>query len=143
MSTQFAPFFRAILTKKNLTQTEAGALLGWTQQTVQYYCHSKNLPRPHVLEHMAKCLGVTVAELTGQSPATGPRSPSVVCDAPHIYMPDPGAAALADLRRRYQKSDAVARGIIASDVVRLFGQAHGKTVLTWLEHRADTSAEKR
>jgi transcriptional regulator with XRE-family HTH domain len=139
----FAPFFRAILAKKVLTQAQAGELLGWSQHTVSYYCRQKKLPRPHVLEHMAKCLGVTVAELTGQSPVTGPRSPSVVRDAPHIYMPDPGAAALADLRRRYQKSDAVARGIIASDVARLFGQAHGKTVLTWLEHRADTSPGKR
>jgi transcriptional regulator with XRE-family HTH domain len=62
---RFGPHFQAILTQKNLSHAQAATLFGWSPPNVTYYCRAKNPPRPHVLTHMAKCLGVTEAELLG------------------------------------------------------------------------------
>lgn len=47
-----------------MTQAEAGEALGWTQQTVQYYCKKASLPRRHVLDHMCVRLDLCMLDLT-------------------------------------------------------------------------------
>jgi transcriptional regulator with XRE-family HTH domain len=63
----FGQSFRAILQRKNLSQLQAAALLGWTQTNVSYYCRQEKPPRPHIVAHMAKALGLSEAELLGQA----------------------------------------------------------------------------
>jgi transcriptional regulator with XRE-family HTH domain len=61
----FGSHFVEFLKRRKISQTRAAELLNWSQPTVHYYCHLKNPPRPHALTHIAKCLGVTEAELLG------------------------------------------------------------------------------
>jgi transcriptional regulator with XRE-family HTH domain len=65
---EFGAVFQGILHEKKLTPIQAASLLGWSQRTVSYYCRTKNPPRAHVVEHMARKLGVSVWALMDEPP---------------------------------------------------------------------------
>jgi transcriptional regulator with XRE-family HTH domain len=64
----FGLILREILKSKNLSQRAAADALGMDQSTVSYYCTKKNPPRAHVVEHMARKLGVSVWALMDEPP---------------------------------------------------------------------------
>ena len=64
----FGPRFVGILKEKKLTQAQAAELLGMSQTNVSYYCRTKKPPREHVVEHMARKLGVSVWKLMDEPP---------------------------------------------------------------------------
>ena len=66
----FGQCFQAFLRENKLTQTRAAELLGWSQNTVGYYCRLKKLPRAHVLAHMAATFRVPADRLLGKTKST-------------------------------------------------------------------------
>ena len=63
MKTNFGQLFQGFLDERSLTQAQAAALLGWKQQTVQYYCKKESPPRPHIIVHMAEKLNLDMVKL--------------------------------------------------------------------------------
>jgi transcriptional regulator with XRE-family HTH domain len=64
----FGPKFQAILNERKLSHADAASLLGWAPSNVSYYCLKKKPPREHVVEHMARKLGVSVWKLMDEPP---------------------------------------------------------------------------
>lgn len=121
----FGTIFRSLLNSRGLTQVAAAKQLEMNQSTVSYYCKLDKPPRPHILNHIAQRLGVSVDELVGQKPlrATG-RTPAARHEPPHI-------SAMEALRVRWRKKPQE-RDTIRHLVAALFPKNDGE-VIAWLE----------
>ena len=117
----FGPQFQAFLKRKNISQVQAAALLNWSQPTVHYYCHAKNAPRPHVVAHMARALGVSEAELLGQAFVR-------VAETAAAYQVDRRGIWMDRLRVEYQRdADRVATFVRAA-----WPKAMAEEIIAWL-----------
>jgi len=112
----FGPQFQAFLRKRNLTQVRAAMLLGWSQNTVSYYCRSAAEPHGHVLQHMSRTFGCSVYDIIGteavaetavrlRQKRTANRQ-QVVMEQPAQYFVDPWTCWGGQLRAAWKKDQA-------------------------------------
>ena len=122
----FGQCLRAILKQKSLTQKDAAARLGWSQNTVSYYCKSENPPRPHILEHLASRLEISPEELRGKP------SDAAVREATTKYKSVPPAVGFMDeLRRAWQRHPQ--HRPVMELAVRHLWPTRAEEVLAWLK----------
>lgn len=117
----FGLILRTILKRKNFSQRAAAAALGMDQSTVSYYTRAKKAPRPHVVEHMARALGVSEAELLGQAFVR-------VAETAAAYQVDRRGIWMDRLRVEHQRdADRVATFVRAA-----WPKAMAEQIIAWL-----------
>jgi len=134
----FGPRFQSFLDARNLTQAQAGKLLGWSQQTIQYYCRKKGPPRPHALEHMSRAFKCSVYDIIGNEAVAETASrllrkriaarQNVVTEEPALYAVDPWASWGKQLRAAWKRDQAKVELAVRS----AWPKAMAEDIIAWL-----------
>ena len=137
----FGPRFQAFLHERNFTQVRAATLLGWSQNTVSYYCRAKAEPRGHVLQHMARTFKCSVYDILGSEAAAETVSllrqkrvanrQNVVTEEPALYAVDPWASWGKQLRAAWRRDPAKVELAVRS----AWPKAMAEDIIAWLAEK--------